>query len=230
MAIGVDLQDAAFNLESGCAQLTCNALFSVNGIGGEVGATWIPRLQNLRVGAAIASRIVGGNVTTTDQCHDQTTCAGYILPERVVSPGRFVGGVAYRFSETEWNQLVGGTFRDEPALTLAADLVVTGSSTDAYGIEAFGMHQLQATGRRWAFSPRLGAEYEWLPGRLRLRAGSYFEPERFDGVTGRLHATFGVQLRVFEFHAWGRRRGSLTLTGDVASRFQNVAISIGFWH
>jgi len=229
MAIGVDVQDAAFSLEAGCAALTCTSLFSINGVGAEAGATWIPRLQNIRLGAAIASGIAGGNVTTP-ACSSGPDCKGYILPDQVVSPGRFVGGVAYRFSETEWNQLVGGTFRDEPALTLAADLVVTGSSANAYGIEAFGMHQLQATGRHWAVSPRVGGEYEWLPGRLRLRAGSYYEPERFDGVAGRIHATFGVQVRAFEFHAWGRRRGSITLTGDVASRFQNVAISIGFWH
>ena len=228
-ALGIDLDYAQFNLETNCQAVTCAALFSITGTGLEAGATWIPRLQNVRVGAALSSRVIGGTVTA-DQCPDKENCDGYILPERVVSPGRFVGGVAYRISETAWNQLVGGTFRDEPALTLAADLVVTGSSDNAYGVEAFGNHQLQRSGARISVSPRVGAEYEWLPGRLRLRAGSYYEPERFDGVGGRVHATFGIQVRALEFQAWGRRRGSITLTGDVAARFQNLGISIGFWH
>jgi hypothetical protein len=205
-------------------------VFSIQGVGAEAGWTWIPRLRSFRIGAAVSSRAIGGTVLA-DQCPpNMLTCDGYILPSTVTSPGRVVGGFAYRFAGVAWNQLVGGTFRDEPALTIAADLSITGSSDNAYGLEAFGMHELQATGRHLAVSPRAGAEWECLPGRLRLRAGSYFEPERFDGVPGRWHATFGLQVRVFEFQAWGRRRGSLTLTGDVAERFKNVGISIGFWH
>ncbi|HVK82691.1 MAG TPA: hypothetical protein VM513_01220 [Kofleriaceae bacterium] len=30
--------------------------------------------------------------------------------------------------------------------------------------------------------------------------------------------------------AWGRRRGRVSFTGDVASRYRNVAVSIGLWH
>jgi hypothetical protein len=77
---------------------------------------------------------------------------------------------------------------------------------------------------------RGGAEYEWLPGRLRLRAGTYWEPARYDDVGGRLHLTFGTELRVVEFRLWGRRRFELSLTGDVAVRYRNVGLSIGFWH
>jgi hypothetical protein len=140
-----------------------------------------------------------------------------------------VGG-AWRFAPTQWNQLVGGNFRDERSLTIATDVVVVGASKEAYGIEAFGMHQLQRTGRNTAVSLRGGAELEALPGRLRLRAGSYWEPERYDDVGGRIHVTFGLELRVFEFFAWGRRRGRISFTGDVAERYRNMALSIGFWH
>jgi hypothetical protein len=35
---------------------------------------------------------------------------------------------------------------------------------------------------------------------------------------------------VFEVNVWGRRRGRITLTGDVAERYRNVGVSIGFWH
>ena len=121
-------------------------------------------------------------------------------------------------------------FRDEHSLTITTDVLVTGDSPNAYGIEAFGLQQLQRSGRHSAISVRGGAEVEALPGRLRLRMGSYWEPERFVDQGGRLHFTFGMELRVFEFWLIGTRRGRLSFTGDVASRYRNVAVSIGFWH
>lgn len=231
LAIGLALDIASFGLQANCKNfdVTCTWVFTISGGGIEAGATWVPAYQNFRVGGAIATGISNSDVTAST-CPDPANCEGYILPNQVVAPGHGVLGFSYRFAETAWNQLVGGTFRDEPSLTLVADLAITASTNGAYGLEAFGDKELQPTGHRWAFSPRAGAEWECLPGRLRLRAGSYFEPERFDGVHGRVHATFGVQLRWLEFHAWGRRRGSITLTGDVAERFGNVGFSIGFWH
>jgi hypothetical protein len=203
-------------------------LFQLSGQGVEAGATWIPRRQDFRLGAAIQSRIIGGNVTT--QNCDPMSCEGFILPDQVVSGWRLVAGGAYRWAPEPWNQLVGGTFRDERAVTLVSDVVVTGSAPHGYGLEAFGQHELQRSGKNISVSLRGGAEYEWLPGRLRVRAGSYWEPGRFEGVSGRLHATFGIEVRVFEVDLWGRRRGRITLTGDVADRYQNEGISIGFWH
>jgi hypothetical protein len=110
-------------------------------------------------------------------------------------------------------------------------VVVTGPSENAYGLESFGNHVLQRSGRHTSVSLRGGLEYEWLPGRLRLRGGSYWEPGRFVGVPGRLHVTFGLEVRVFQFGLWGKqRRGRVSLTSDVAERYTNGGISIGFWH
>ena len=44
---------------------------------------------------------------------------------------------------------------------------------------------------------RLGAEWEALPGRLRARLGTYWEPSRFDGVGGRIHGTDGFYAVAF---------------------------------
>lgn len=224
IAVGIGVQTVTFNVgpEEG------TELFSIAGTGVIAGATYVPRLRNYRIAGGIESRILGADVTT-DGC-DPENCMGYILPKNVVSPARGVIGFAYRFAPTEWNQLVGGIFRDERSLTLTTDLLITGNSPDAYGIEAFAMQELQRSGKSFAISLRGGAEYEWIPGRFRVRAGSYWEPQRFEGVSGRLHATFGIELRVFEFHLWGRRRGRISFTGDVAERYRNVAASIGFWH
>lgn len=115
-------------------------------------------------------------------------------------------------------------------MTVASDIVITGSVPHGYGLEAFGEHELQRSGKNVSYSLRGGVEYEWLPGRLRLRGGSYWEPGRFDGVSGRLHGTFGIEVRAFEANVWGRRRGRVTLTGDIAERYRNLGVSIGFWH
>jgi len=226
-AIGVAANTGQLTVQADCSGPTCN-LFQLSGEGLEAGATWIPRMQDFRIGAALASRVIGGNVTT--QNCDPNNCAGYILPDEVVSGWRLVAGGAYRWAPERWNQLVGGTFRDERSVTVVSDIVVTGSAPHGYGLEAFGQHELQRSGKNVDYSLRGGVEYEWLPGRLRVRGGSYWEPGRFEGVGGRLHGTFGIEVRVLEFHAWGRRRGRITLTGDVADRYQNLGISIGFWH
>ncbi|MDX2089468.1 MAG: hypothetical protein SFX73_16565 [Kofleriaceae bacterium] len=224
IAVGLGMQQVIFQLGNDAEV----PLFSINGVGLVGGITYVPRLRNFRIAGGIESRILGGDVTYGN-C-DPLNCNGYILPRSVVSPARAIAGFAYRFAETAWNQQVGGIFRDEQSLTLTADVLVTGDSPDAYGIEAFGMQRLQRSGESYAVSARAGVEVEPLPGRLRVRAGSYWEPARFEGVSGRIHGTFGLELRALEFEVWGRRRGRLSFTGDVASRYRNIAVSIGFWH
>lgn len=225
MAMGADIVTALFDVYPDCAG--CTQLFSLQGAGLEAGAQWIPRMQSFRLGATVSSQIAGSNITI-DDCNAGAICM--VLPDRVVAPAQLAAGFAYRWAETPWNRQVGGSFRDEVALTVVGDVVITGPSPDAYGLDAFGIGKLERSGRHNAVSVRGGVEYDWLPGRLRLRGGSYWEPNRFEGVPGRIHATFGIEGRVFEFQAWGRRRGRITLTGDVASGYRNLGLSVGFWH
>ena len=229
MAIGAAFDLGQFSL----VRADNTSLFAINGTGAEAGATWMPARASFRIGANAQTGLRGGNVvtsTTSATCPGPDNCDGYILPDQVVAPWQLAAGAAYRFSETPWNVTVKGPFRDERAVVVAADLVVTGSTTASYGLEAFGLHQLQRELEHPAFSARLGAEYEALPGRLRVRAGTYWEPGVFEGVGGREHATFGIDVRVFEEDVWGLRRGRLGLTGDIAEHYRNVFASIGFWH
>lgn len=223
VAAGIGVQTVTFQLGP-----DDDPLFAITGTGVLLAATWMPRFRDVRVAAALESAILGGQVDAAG-C-DPENCQGYILPGNVESPARTIVGGAYRFAPTRWNQLVGGRWRDERSLTIATDVVITGRTTNGHGIEAFGMQMLQRSGASFGVSLRGGAEYEWLPGRLRLRAGSYWEPARFEGIGGRVHVTFGADLRVFEFDLFGRRRGRIGATGDVASRYRNIAVSVGFWH
>ena len=224
LSIGIGAQTAGFELQNGGRA----PLFSIAGTTAITGATWLPHGESFRLAAAIDGPIDGGEVKA-DAC-DPENCNGYILPAHVRAPWRVVAGGAYRWAASAWNQQVLGPFRDEQAVTVALDVVMSGATSHGYGLEAFGMQQLQRSGRHPAFSARGGVDYEWKPGRLRVRAGAYWEPSRFDHVGGRLHETFGIDLRVLAFHLWGPRRGRISLTGDVAPRYRNVGIGVGLWH
>lgn len=203
-------------------------LFRLTGAGLELGALWRPPDDDWRVGAAVSFPISGA--TVEDAC-DEPACAMYELPATVEVPWQVTAGVAWRWAPTRWNQQMTQLYRDEPAILLAADVVITGAVDSGYGLEAYGRQQLQPSGRHTIVSLRGGAEYEWLPGRLRVRGGSYWEPGRFEDVDGRLHGTLGVEVALFQMRFWRwTYRPRLSATGDVATQYVNFGLSIGFWH
>jgi hypothetical protein len=226
LSLGFGIQTVRFGISPDDARLP--DLFAMTGTGAIIGTTWLPRGTNYRAAVALETRIVDNRVET-EEC-DPMNCQGFILPEEIESPGRTIVGFAYRWAASPWNQQVKTKFRDERAVTLAADLVFAGSSANGHGLEAFGMQQLQPVGQSITLSPRLGSEVEAIPGRLRVRAGTYWEPGRFEGVAGRIHGTFGFEVRALEFKLWGLRRGRLGATVDLASRYRNLGVSIGFWN
>jgi hypothetical protein len=228
-SIGLGIQSIAFRI------LTPEqTLFDISGGGLIAGATYVPRMENFRVAVTLESPILGGDVKTEEcdpmACMVEGSTGSFILPNQVESSVRTGAGFAYRWAETAWNQQVRPKFRDERSVTAAADVWITGPSKNGYGIEKFAVQELQRSGGKTNLGARVGVEVEALPGRLRLRAGAYWEPERFAGVGGRMHGTFGVEGRVFEFQLWGVRRGRLGVTTDIASRYRNLVLSIGFWH
>jgi hypothetical protein len=208
-------------------------LFSITGSSIELGSIWRPHDVDLRAGISASLPVSSENVTHTD-C-DPLACEGFILPDRAALPWQLSVGGAWRFGPTPWNRVVASRWRDEKALVVAADLVVTGRVEDGYGLEAYARQELQPSGRSISWSPRAGAEYEWLPGRFRLRVGAYWEPSRFrdpagEDITGRAHGTIGLDLRVWQFHLWGKDyRLRTSITGDGARDYGNGGLSIGLW-
>jgi hypothetical protein len=194
----------------------------------EAGALWQPREQNVRVGVSFRPSI---QARLDGTACDPNNCLGYILPERVEFPWTASAGIAMRWGGTPWNQTIASDFRDEKSTILAADLIVTGPVANGDGLDAFLEKQMQRSGQTASASLRVGAEHEWIPGRLRVRAGAYWEPTRFDDVSGRLHATAGLDVRLWSFSLWGtpyRLRASLA--GDGARRYGSSVLSLGFWH
>jgi hypothetical protein len=206
-----------------------NPLFTITGAGLEGGALYRPFREDLRVGATLALPVTGRNVDNPN-C-DPLDCEGHILPERVAVPWELAAGVAWRFGPTRWNQWVGGKFRDERGVIVGADLRLTGAVDDGMGLESFGRGLWQRSGRSLSLGAHAGVEWEALPGRLRLRGGTYWEPGRFVDVSGRPHVTAGVEVGFFTFRFWWNKKYRLRMgaTGDFAPRFGNAGLSFGFW-
>ncbi|MGA1870613.1 MAG: hypothetical protein ACMUJM_18925 [bacterium] len=101
---------------------------------------------------------------------------------------------------------------------------------NAYGIESFLEQKVQQSGEKLRPSFHLGAEFEAVPRRFRIRMGTYHEPSRFRDVSARQHVTGGFQYRVFKFHFYGDRHLSLNYAIDYARRYLNNFVSIGFWY
>ena len=120
-------------------------------------------------------------------------------------------------------------------LLVTADLVLTGTTDQGIGVQGWLEQQVDPAGRSVTLSVRAGAEGEVVPNWLLLRAGSYFEPSRFEGRFGRLHGTAGFDVKVpvplKQLGVELGRRIDLQLTGvaDVADGYWNMAIGVGLW-
>jgi len=112
------------------------------------------------------------------------------------------------------------------AVLVTAQVDVVGRAPDSVTLESVLVpsEPAVASGKRVSVEVRAGAEWEPYPETLRARAGTYLEPSRTGGPP-RLHGTFGLEVRI----PFWRRPLQLGLAGDVAERFRNVSLSLGFW-
>jgi len=226
VAVGIGIRGGALNVYTlGPDRQT---LFTRFGVSAELGVVWKPREQSFRLAANGALPVRTPALRYT--C-DPNDCAGYILPSGATVPWMVGLSAAWRFGPGPWNHQVEGAYRDERQLTVAVDLSMMGPVDQGFGMEAFAAKMLQRSGRTVSLTPRLGLESEVIKGWLRLRAGTYVEPSRFEETSPRWHATGGTEVRLFGFHLGGHeRRVSLSLAGDVAARYKNAGLSIGFWN
>jgi hypothetical protein len=117
-------------------------------------------------------------------------------------------------------------------LLLSADLLLIAPTRDGVGVDAF-LGMPRDSGRNSNLTMRVGAEAEPIPNFMRLRAGSYLEPSRFEAVSPRLHATLGTDIRLFTWDVFGLlERFELRATAglDLAERYRNFGFSLGVWH
>lgn len=135
-------------------------------------------------------------------------------------------------------------------LLLLADLVVSGPVSRGVSAACFlaqgrpsptedqkaGLCAVGQSGGDVNVSPRLGLEAEPIPGWLQTRAGTYYEPARFQEVhpVGRQHFTFGLEVRTIETSLFGLfpRPQALSIQAslDIAPRYESLGVGLGVWH
>jgi hypothetical protein len=197
-----------------------------------VGALWRPRALPLRLGATFSP---ASRARTTDQRLPDAPSAFAFPWTASLGAALWLGPNAARMNEPpavalaahpEWAAAPAWEdVRTQPVL-LAAQLTIAGPTANAVSAaSALGdPGSARTSGARASVVPRVGAEWECWPDRLRLRGGSYLEPSR-TGAGPRLHGALGAEVRVRVF-SWDLQVG---VSGDVAARYQNVGVSVWFW-
>lgn len=112
-------------------------------------------------------------------------------------------------------------------ILLAADVVLLGATPDSIGLDAFVLQQMASRGEHVSVGVHVGLESEVVDNRLVLRGGTYFEPARYADVRGRIHGTFGFDLRLIRLFGTDFKVIAFV---DGARRFVNWGISVGVWH
>jgi hypothetical protein len=119
---------------------------------------------------------------------------------------------------------------------VSTELALAEGDGQRLGIERIWTSDGAISGSRPVIVPRVGVESEVVPQILRLRAGSYYEPERVGlmPMPARVHGTGGLDVRLFEWDVFGLVKPfdwwQLSLAADAARSYLNTSFSIGFWH
>jgi hypothetical protein len=218
LTVGVGLRATTTKLRTKVIDATLGKL---SGTGWDVGALWNPELGPWRFGITYTSSIRSDEALDTSD-DTPVTVNGLIIPEQVILPSSLGLGASYAVDSAP--------FWKGHKWLVASDLLFTASSENAVGVESVLAQKIQPVGTDDTIGVRLGSELETIPGRLRLRLGSYYEPSNYEGVSSRIHVTGGFEVRLFHTSIWGEYDWALTATVDSARDYLNVIVSIGFWY
>lgn len=196
-----------------------------NTIGATLGALWRPAGEPFRLGIAFAS-----GIRARVQGPPGTSVAGLVLPQQLKTPWRLAVGGAYQFgtpfnTSPAFDTAVAPKHLPKPYHLLALDVVMVGP-TKGSALDEWLAGEFQPVGRTINLAVHLGYETEFWPRRMRARLGSYWEPSRYQSVSGRPHFTAGFDLRLLKI-LWDWRFSTAI---DLAPRYSNLVLSLGFWH
>lgn len=119
---------------------------------------------------------------------------------------------------------------------ISTELALAEGDGTRRGLERVWTNDASMSSSRPVVIPRLGVESEVIAHHLRLRGGSYYEPERLgdNPAAARVHGTGGFDVRLFEWDVFGLVKPfdwwQLSVAADAARAYLNTSFSIGFWH
>jgi hypothetical protein len=236
LGAGIYVADVAFDYKGQEWNYTGNGL--------ELDMLYRPLGLPYRVGLSVKPEVVGHYQPSASQL---PVVAGRQLYAGVVSPGTISLGTAFRFGEGRENYnrlspaarkdlgerigedwlpplLPKGTPTGSWLLVLQADYINAAENTVAMNTFTSFSPDVPV-GRHGSILPRVGVEDDVLPGRLRLRAGSFLEPSPFPGVLPRPHATGGAEVFLFRYID----SLSLSFAYDLAKNYENFGLALTLW-
>lgn len=205
-----------------------------------------PKGQRFRLGASFKPQVVAGFSPKAGQV---PSIAGRPIFSAAISPGILSLGAALRLGAgaDNYNRLSPAAQRELPARLgametplassdtsagrwlLSAQLDLIGPADNALSIHAFTSafrDQTAPIGNAVYLAPRLGVEHDTIVGWLHTRLGTFLEPSAFPNGSPRPHITGGLELFLFHFLTdW-----SASASFDVAKRYADFGVSVGFWH
>jgi hypothetical protein len=245
MAFGQDEFILSLGIYSAQATLSHrNEEWNYGGTGLSLDVLFRPQGRPYRVGIAVRPQVVGGWKPSRE---DQSPIlAGQPIYSGVVAPAVLSLGVSYRFGEgaERYNRLSPAARRqllaegapnvppeespDAPvgSFLVSGQLDLISSVEGAVALRSVAtFSEPEAVGRTVLLQPHIGAEHDTWPGRVRTRLGVFVEPSSFEGQVPRPHLTGGFE--VFLFHYW--EDWAFSASFDIARRYANVGLSLGFW-
>lgn len=194
--------------------------FQLKGVGYGAGILVHPCRGAWRFGAAYSSG-VSTDEGLVSSATEVVKVGNLIVPEGVLEADNFSLGVAH-----EWNHFLG--WRGHPGLA-SGDIRLFGKSpSNAQGSAAFVSQTSRPIGQKAIATIHGGAEVELVPNRFRLRAGTYYEPSRYEGGSARTHITGGFEVRLFSI-PFVTRDASFSYAVDSTSRYQVHSFSLWLW-
>jgi hypothetical protein len=117
---------------------------------------------------------------------------------------------------------------------VTTSMLVTGPVEDAVGIESMLEQTVNRSGQKTVISPRLGVESGVIPNYLKLRAGTYLEPTRFEGSEPRAHVTAGLDVKLAIWDVFGLWPNDymwrLGIGTDSARNYYTWGVTIAGWY
>ena len=238
LALGLYAAQASFRLSSGGDDIR----YGDTGV--EVDMLYRPHGRPWRLGVTVRPEVIAD---LRNDGGPQPVLAGRTLSGAVAAPAVLSLGASWRFGEgaERYNRLSPAARRqllvegdalpvpaEEPKEApagrwlLSAQVDLISGVDNAVPVRSFASTgELETVGRTSEFAPRLGMEHDTVPGMVRLRAGVYAEPSPFDGRPARPHVTGGFEVFVLRYwEDW-----AITASFDLARRYTNVGLSVGFW-